>query len=275
MPEWPDLHVLRGRLERTLVGRRIEDVRVYDPLVLRAERPAQDILRGRTCRTVAHRGKFLLFALDGEIAIVVNPMLSGLFELAEPSKKPARDSCLGLVLDGGSELRYRDDTRMGKVYLLEGRPPEGTVPGFSGMGPEAGAFPWSAAEFAARARKRRSEARNLLMDQTFVAGIGNAYADEILWEARLHPKRRVSSLTDDELARLDAALRSVLAVGVVAVEAGMPPELGRKVRDHLRVRGREGQPCPRCGNVIHLRRMGEGEANLCPSCQRAPKGQLF
>ncbi len=269
MPEWPDLHVLRARLERALAGRRITGVRVGDPVVIRSTRSAADVLFGRTFRSVAHRGKFLVFALDGA-TMVVNPMLAGVFQLARPDARLTRDTRLALALDDGSEVRYRDDVRMGKVYLLEGEEPERAIPGYADLGPGADDL----SGFAQRARSRGGEVRNLLMDQRVIAGIGNAYADEILWEAKLHPKRAVRSLLPTELGALEYAIAKVIARAVDEVEAGMPPELGTKVRGHMRVRGREGQPCPRCGSAIKRTRKGDDETYLCTSCQPPPPGVL-
>src|SRR5438128_10528162 len=134
--------------------------------------------------------------------------------------------------------------RLGKVHVLWEGDDLGDVHGFADLGPDAGTLDWSATEFAERARATRRELRNLLMDQTFVAGIGNAYADEILWEARLHPKRRVATLSEEELRRLLAPVRSVIARGVTEVEAGLPPEPGPKARDHVKVSGHKGNPGP-------------------------------
>ncbi len=269
MPEWPDLHVLRGRLESALVGRRITAVRVGDPVVIRSTRPAEDVLFGRRFRSVTHRGKFLAFALDGA-TMVVNPMLAGVFQLARPDAKLTRDTRLALALDDGTELRYRDDVRMGKIYLLEADARTSSVPGYADLGPDADEL----SGFAARARSRGGEVRNLLMDQRVIAGIGNAYADEILHEARLHPKRAVRSLSAAELGALEDAISNVIARGVDEVEAGMPPELGTKVRGHMRVRGREGSPCPRCGSPIKRTRKGDDETYLCTVCQPPPAGVL-
>ena len=272
MPEWPDLHVARGRLERALVGRTITGVTVGDPVVIRATRPADELLLRRAFRSVRHRGKFMLFDL-GNLSMVVNPMLSGLFELKPPGARASKDTRLRLALDDGQELRYRDDTRMGKVYLLEGEAPEAAVPGFAGLGPDAGGI--SAKDFVRRAQARGGDVRNLLQDQRTLAGIGNAYADEILWEASLHPKRAVRSLSPAELRGLHAAIRHVLARAVDEVEAGTPPELGVKVRAHMQVRGRAGTACRRCGSTIRRTRKGDDETDYCPSCQPPPPGQLL
>lgn len=274
MPEWPDLHVLRGRLEAALAGRRIERVRVGDPTVLRAARPADAILAGRTFERVRHRGHHLLFDLDAGVHMAVDPMLAGLFELRPSSTRVPVRLPLALTLDDGTDLRYRDEKRMGRVHLLEGVRPEEAIPALAEAGPDAGALPWDEVELAARIRARRSEVRNLLMDHRFIAGIGNAYADEILWEAMLHPKRPARSLSEDEARRLARAIHAVIALAVDAVQAGLPPELGSKVRSHLRVRGRAGQPCRRCGARLVETRHGGGETDLCVVCQPPPKGRL-
>ncbi|HYG57470.1 MAG TPA: hypothetical protein VD902_05330 [Symbiobacteriaceae bacterium] len=149
------------------------------------------------------------------------------------------------------------------------------MPGFAGLGPEADPAAFDPQDFVRRGRKRQYEVRNLLLDQTFLAGIGNAYADEILFEARLHPKRKLSSLSDQEWDDLSGAVSRVIVGGVRAVEEGLPPGLGVKVRSHLKVRGRENTPCPRCGTRIVLRSLGYLETNFCPGCQAAPPGQIY
>ena len=268
MPEWPELRVMQARIQDALRGKSVVAVRLGDPVVLRALKPVDELLVGRTLRGVEHRGKFLTFTFDG-IVMTVNPMLAGIFSLQPAGAKATKDTRVRIEFEGGTELRYRDDVRMGKVYVGV------AAPGLADIGPDAGTLEWSEAEFAKRAKAKRSEVRNLLQDQTFVSGIGNAYADEILWAAQLHPKRRVGSLTEDELHRLYSALRSVVAEGLGAVERAMPAQLGEKPRAHLRVRGRAGTPCPRCGATLMRRRKGLDDVDLCPKCQPAPKGQLY
>ena len=144
-----------------------------------------------------------------------------------------------------------------------------TCPGFDRQGPEAGALPWNADEFARRAKATRRELRNLLMSGDFIAGIGNAYADEILWQAKLHPKRRVASLDDGEMDRLYGALRETLARAVEIVENELPPELGTKIRTHMKIRGKVGDPCARCGTKIVRTRHGLDEMFVCPEMPAA------
>lgn len=283
MPEWPDLHVLRSRIAKAVGGKRVTQVRVHDPLVLRATRPLDEALRDHFLTDVAHRGRFLAFTFDDGTRVVINPMLSGLFDLVPPATKIRATTAFALTFaETGSgatgrestDLRYRDDTRMGKVYLLPPGASDADVPQYAGQGDEAGTLAWSADEFARRAKSTRRELRNLLMDDEFIAGIGNAYADEILWAAKLHPKRRVASLDGGEMDRLRGALRATLERAAEIVERELPPELGTKVRTHMNVRGKAGEPCPRCGTKIVRTRHGLDEMYVCPRCQPPPKGQL-
>jgi len=259
---------MQQRIAAALVGRKVVAVRIGDPVVLRALRPVDELLVGRALRSVAHRGKYLIFAFDG-LEMTVNPMLAGIFSLLPAGAKASKDTRMRIEFEGGTELRYRDDVRMGKVYLGV------DAPGLSDIGPDAGTLSWSEQEFSTRAKAKRSEIRNLLQDQTFVSGIGNAYADEILWAAKLHPKRRVGSLSPEEMGRFHGSLRAVISAGLHEVEAAMPPELGKKPRAHMQIRGRAGSPCPRCGATIMRRRKGLDDVDLCPKCQPAPKGQLY
>lgn len=277
MPEWPDLAVLRRRLDQALTGRTVSAVWVHNPVVIRAALPLHETLMGRCAAGVDHRGKFLALNWDNGGCLVVNPMLTGVFALSPAWARRTRDTALVLQFAGGDpELRYRDEKQMGKVYAVPpGAAVGAMVPGWDGLGPPADLSTLDSAGFARRARRRRYEVRNLLLDQEFLAGIGNAYADEILWAARLHPKRKVTSLSDDELANLYAAIGDTVAAAAAAVEHGLPPQLGAKVRSHMQVRGREGKSCSRCGATILLRSLGYLETNFCPRCQPAPEGQIY
>ena len=164
------------------------------------------------------------------------------------------------------ELRYLDPTRMGKLYLA----PAGDAPACPGvpeLGPDADDPALTLDEWQARIRRHPGELKSLLRNQAFVAGIGNAYSDEILWEARLSPFRRRASLAPEETAALYAATRSTLAAAIEVLRDRVPPTFEKQVRDHLRVHLRGGQPCPRCGATIS--QVGGREAtSYCRSCQR-------
>ena len=144
MPEWPDLHVLRGRIAAAVRGKRISAVRVHDPIVLRATRPLELALGGRTLSDVVHRGRFLMFTFDDGTRLVVNPMLSGLFDLVPPPTKIRATTAFALTFESEIDVRYRDDTRMGKVYLLAAGASETDIPQYSEQGADAGTLMWTA-----------------------------------------------------------------------------------------------------------------------------------
>lgn len=246
MPEIPDLEAIRGFLNRRLPGQRIERAEALIPVVFRV--PKQEfasVLEGNTFGETTRRGKFLLFELESGHRLVVNAMLTGRFQYCPPAEKRRAKTCMVLALSDGQELRYSDDRLMGKVYLVE---EEGLsrVPQFAEMGPDALAPELSEDVFAERLRRHNGQIKNILVNHKFVAGIGNAYADEILFEAGIHPYRKRPTLSDEEVRRLHRAVRSVLADWATPIVAermkdGLAYE---EVRDFLRVHRRGGQPCP-------------------------------
>jgi formamidopyrimidine-DNA glycosylase len=180
------------------------------------------------------------------------------------------DGAAWLPPDGGRVIvRYRDPTQMGKVYLL----PAGIdrrVPGMGPgeMGPDALDPALTLDEWRSRIRRHPGELKNLLRNQAFVAGIGNAYSDEILHAARLGPFRKRSSLAPEEVDELYAAMRATLEASVRLLRERVPPTFEKQVRDHLAVHNRGGEPCPRCGARITHVTAGGFATGYCRSCQR-------
>jgi formamidopyrimidine-DNA glycosylase len=274
VPELPDLVHVARRLGEALAGRRVTGARTGDPTVLRVmvPDPFPACLVGRVLESVERRGHFVLFALEGGLRLVVNCMLVGRFELGAPAA-PGRDkTSLGLALsfDGPpAELRYVDERRMGKVYVA----PEETIaaiPVFGALGVDVLSRDFTRDRFRAIVKKRRDQVRRLLMDKTALASIGNAYADEILFAARIHPKTFCGRLAPAEVDALHAAIGDVLRAAIDEIARRDEP-VDVKVRDFLAVRGRVGQPCRRCGTKIRSVREGDGDACFCPTCQPATR----
>jgi formamidopyrimidine-DNA glycosylase len=287
VPELPDLAILADVFDAAVAGRRVTAVRVGDPLVLRATPAQAATLEGRAVQAVGRRGKHLVFRLE-EVDLWAAPMLSGRFALALPGVARPR-SAVALVLgpqlarprdpvpwvagaawlpaaDDAMEVRYLDPTRMGKLYLAPTGELAG-VPGLAELGPDADDPDLTLEAWMARIRRHPGELKGLLRNQAFVAGIGNAYSDEILWEARLSPFRRRASLAGEEVAALYAATRSTLAAAIDVLRERVPPTFEKQVRDHLRVHLRGGQPCLRCGATVS--QVGGREAtSYCRACQR-------
>jgi formamidopyrimidine-DNA glycosylase len=275
MPELPDLvHVARV-LGREVVGRRITGARTGDPTVLRlmTAEPFPGLLVGRALRSVERRGHFLRFALDDALVLVVNAMLTGKYRLRPATgERLPRSAALALALEGGVELLYADEKRMGKVYVA---PPEKEreIPQYGELGVDVLSEAFTREAFRGIVTKRRDQVRQLLMDKRALSSIGNAYADEILFAARLHPKTFCPKLAPEEVDRLFDAIGSTLRAAIAEIERRNEP-IDVKVRDFLAVRGRAGSPCPACGTTIREVRVGDGDACFCPRCQPAAR-KLF
>jgi formamidopyrimidine-DNA glycosylase len=269
VPELPDLTVVAEELVRRVGGREILEASAPTPILVRATPEAITALRGATLGPARRRGKFLLlpFERDGraERVLAANPMLAGRFWITAPGERVRARTGLRLHLTGEEELRYVDREMLGKLYLVA---PDGfdAIPGWTEMGPDADDPELTLDEFRRRIRRHPGELKPLLRNPRFVAGIGNAYSDEILWEARLAPFRRRSTLSDDETGRLYEAMRSVLADAITRLRELVPPEIQTQHREFLRVHLRGGSPCPRCGR--ELRQIGGREATtFCRACQ--------
>ncbi|MEX2446938.1 MAG: DNA-formamidopyrimidine glycosylase family protein [Dehalococcoidia bacterium] len=267
MPEIPDLEAIRHYLMPRLEGRTVTSTAAPIPWLVRTGAQDFGTLEGHGFGEVHRLGKYLIFFVDDGRLMVVNPMLTGRFHWVEAAAKKPGMLGVTLAFDDGHEVRYSDQRRMGRWYLV---PQDGldAIPQWSKLGPDALAV--SEEEFLGRIKSRRGQIKSTLTNQEFLAGIGNAYSDEILWEARLHPHRKRSTMSEEDLRGLYAAMRSVLAWSIEVVDATVQEEgLGRKEewRQHLRVHRRHGEPCPRCGSEIRGQVRGGSETNYCVTCQ--------
>ena len=197
--------------------------------------------------------------------IVMHLMLAGRLRLAPASEKALPYTAFALALDDGNALSYADEKKMGKIYLCEAAQ-RGSIPGYETQGVDVMGDTFSYELFSRLIAKRRCQARVFVMDQGLLSAIGNAYADEILFEAGIHPKAPCYALGEEKRRALYDAVRSVLAWGISEVEASGAP-LEDKVRGHMRVRGRAGERCPRCGATIRKAGVLGFDAFFCPVCQ--------
>ena len=268
MPEVPDLEAIRKYFNRTLSGRTVERVETYIPVPIRVPRDEfVRLLTGETLGEVHRHGKFLLFTLTSGRVLIVNPMLTGRFGVVPPKTRRHARTIFILGLDDGQELRYVDQRLMGRIYLVEADQVE-SVPQFAEMGPDVLSPSLTEEVFRERLRKYSGQIKSVLVNLKFVAGIGNAYSDEILWEARIHPYKKRSQMTDEEISRLYQATRDVLEWAEPIVAEKMTESLDySEWRDHLRVHRRGGQTCPRCGSVISEITAGQRITSFCRTCQ--------
>ena len=271
MPELPDLTVVAEELAARASGREVAAVETPTPILVRATPDELATLVGASTGAAARRGKFLLlpFLRGGSPhrILAANPMLAGRFWLLDSADGPlpARTGLRIRFTDGG-ELRYVDRELLGKLYLV---PPDGlaAVPGWAEMGPDADAPELTLEEFRRRIRPHRGELKSLLRNPRFVAGIGNAYSDEILWEAGLAPLRRRSTLSEDEVDRLYHAMRDVLSSAIEQLRRLVPPRIEVQHREILRVHLRGGEPCPRCERPLRQIGPADRATTFCRSCQ--------
>ncbi len=272
MAERPDLEYVVPRLRAALAGRRIVAVEVKKPVVLRValEGDAASLLSGQVFSEVERRAHFVLFRfaeVKGRtpLELVIAPMLAGRFLIAEAKQKPPRDLAVAWMLDDDRRLLYRDDVQMGKVYVI----PRGewrVVPGLERVGIDVLSPGFTFDAFAALAKKRRDQVRVFLMDKSALDAFGNAYADEVLFEAGIHPKTLVPKLDTAALARLHAAIIAVTRSAIETI-AARQPALDEKLRDFLKVRNRHGERCPRCGDTIRRAGVHGHDTFFCPTCQ--------
>jgi formamidopyrimidine-DNA glycosylase len=266
MPELPDLVYIRSRLRERLLGRPVTAERVREPVVLRfTVRGNLSLLLGRTLADVFRKSHFLVFRFEG-LDLAVNPMLAGRFRLATPGEPDERSLGFALGLED-AELRYLDDKKMGKAYLIATDDWK-AVPGLQTGGIDLLSPEFTRERFVSLLKHRRDQVRVFLLDKKALDSLGNAYADEVLFEAGIHPKTFCRSLSHDDGVRLHDAIVKVMAEAVAEVERRAEP-IEVKVRDFLKVRRKE--TCPRCGGKIRTAGVRGMDAWFCPRCQPATR----
>ena len=265
MPEAPELEVVKDFLTAKAVGATVETAAEVKPGILRSLRGdmAEDI-RGRRLEGVRRRGKFLLLDLSGERMLVINPMLTGALQYCLPSQRVYKRTYLSLTLSNGHELRYLDEKRMGMAYYCAAEQ-AGEIPRLNEQGPDA--LEIGLDEFRERLKGFHGEIKGILTRGRVVAGIGNAYSDEILFAAGIYPFRKRKALSDDELRRLHKACGGVVRDAIPKARERMGDNIHIKARDFLQVHNKGGEPCPRCGNRISQITANKRITSYCRRCQ--------
>jgi len=271
MPELPEVETYARDLAAVLPGRVFQGARVTWPRQLPLNDPASldRDLAGRRVRTVWRRGKYIVFDLEPSGFLIVHLKMSGRLQVVAADSPPNPHAHVVLTLDRGEELRFHDPRKFGRVWLVEDADRV-----LGPLGPEPLAEDFDLETLKALLR-RRMRLKPLLLDQTVLAGLGNIYVDEALYEARLHPSRPADSLTEAELTQLHTAIRAVLAKGVAArgtsfSAAGYRDLTGNlgEMQGSLMVFRRTGQPCPNCGRPISRLLVAGRSTHVCEDCQR-------
>ena len=268
MPEAPDLEVIKDFLNQRVMGLEVEQAQVLKPLELRVLTPTdftQDVV-DRSFVGFSRRGKFLLMELSAERMLVVNPMLTGAIRLCPPSVRLAKKTSFLMSLSNGKELRYLDETQMGMAYYITSSQ-LAQVPRLIEQGPDVlDQYP-KFSEFTQGLRRFQGEIKGVLTRGQFLAGIGNAYADEVLYEAGVFPFKKRRALSDEDLSHLHLAIPTVLHHAIGVLRERMGDDIHLKIRDFLSVHGKGGSPCPRCGGNITTIGANKRLTNYCRQCQ--------
>lgn len=267
MPELPEVETYRTQLEPRLLGRTFERVEILDHRLTLPLDPVEveEELQGERVTSVERRGKYLVIRFDSGLALVVHLRMTGGFPEA-----PASHERAVIHLDDGNGIVYRDVRRFGTWHVLA--PPE--LAGYldTRLGPEPLGPRFTTRFLAERLAGRRAPLKALVLDQRVVAGLGNIYADEALWRARVNPLRPASNLDIAQVRRLRQAIRAALRTGIARQGATLrdyakPDGVAGSMQREFRVYGREGEPCPRCRSPIAKTRVGGRGTWYCPHCQ--------
>lgn len=257
-----------------MAGRRIRKVDLFLPKIVKFPGAEEFVarLQNKKIAALERRGKHLLFRISDGQVLVVHLRMTGRLLYLPPDEPPDKYTHAIFHLDNGMELRYHDVRQFGTMNLVPGDQLE-TLKSLCVLGPDALDPALTRDAFKRLLKGKTGQIKKLLLDQTFITGIGNIYANEILWLARIHPERSALSLNSREQARLYQAMREVLQKAV--------EHRGTTLRDYvdgngnpgdfqrlLSVHGREAQPCPNCGTPIIRLKIGGRSAYLCPTCQK-------
>jgi formamidopyrimidine-DNA glycosylase len=267
LPELPEVETIRAQLEPRLVGRKLELVSIFDPRLTRPLDPrgVAAELEGARVVAVERRGKYLVVRLNTGAALLVHLRMTGSFGF-----EPASHQRAVFELEGGDRLVYRDVRRFGTWLVVDAVELEPYLAGKNGPEPLSPRF--TAAWLAEQLSRRRAALKPVLLDQRVVAGLGNIYADEALWRARLSPLRPANEIEPEEAPRLQRSIRVALRKGIERQGASLrdyatPDGAAGEMQQEFRVYGREGEPCPRCGTPIAKARVGGRGTWFCPRCQ--------
>ena len=281
MPELPEVETVARDLRPRILGATITGARCSWARTLRTHTPDTfaDAVAGRRVEGVWRRAKQVVIDLSGDAALTIHLKMTGQLFVV-PAETP-EDPYVRLVLElaDGREIRFRDIRKFGKVGLYGRDPVSGELVAevggaavFGSLGPEPLDPAFTVRDFRRRLRRRSGRLKPLLLDQSFVAGVGNIYADEALWAARLHPLRTAGTLRPADERHLYEAVRTILAEAVErrgsSIDDYTAPEGDGSMQEHLQVYQRTGEACPRCGRPLKRIVVGARSTHFCSWCQR-------
>lgn len=273
MPEGPEVETVRRGLTRLVVGRKVlgTEVRWEKTISGMAPEEFDAELVGRTIEKVDRRGKYLLFRFSGGLTMVSHLRMEGAYYTVPAGTEPGKHDLVTFHLDEGIDLFYRDTRKFGRMNLV----PDADalqVAGLAKIGPEPTEKDLSLAYMVSEFGKSRMHVKPFLLDQSHIAGLGNIYVDETLWQSQIHPLTAANKLSEDELARLRENIiheitratehhgTTVHSFTTAFGEAG-------EFQNELQVYGRVGEPCLRCGHPLEKMKVAQRGTTYCPVCQ--------
>lgn len=285
MPELPEVETIARGLQRTIVGKRIQDIRTICPdVVKQPSRIFRKELLRRKVKGVRRRGKYLLMDLSGGKTLLVHLGMTGnfFFDVRRPpsvvrrqlqanntSRNKKHNHLLFSFLESNAQLCYNDQRKFGKIKVFNTKE-ENNVPEMNKLGPEVLSVIYS--EFVGIFRRRKGRIKSALLNQHIIAGLGNIYADESLFEARMNPAQITNTISKRKLRDLHRAIKKVLRKAIRAGGSSVDNylnvdgEIGRFQLQH-KVYGREGESCKRCGTKIKRIKINQRSSYFCPRCQ--------
>jgi formamidopyrimidine-DNA glycosylase len=275
MPELPEVETIANDLRRAgIVGENVIGITVYTPSILTTPSPAQfsQLICGRTITAVGRRGKYLIFSLSNGMSLIVHLRMTGRFLWGDPDKPPNPHEHVIINLSHRKQLRYHDTRKFGRWYLVYD-----TQEVLGKLGPEPLDDQFTFPIFKKLLAGKSRQIKPLLLDQQTIAGLGNIYVDEALWEAKIHPECPVNAISVQQLQDLYKAIRLVLKRGLKT--EGTSLGMGRtnfyrldgtsgRHQHHLNVFRQTGKLCPRCHTPIIRIVVGQRSTHLCPHCQK-------
>ena len=259
MPELPELEVIKERLGPFVIGKTVKEFKVLKPYVLKSY--LGDDLRGEKIKSIRRRGKYLEFALSDH-NMYVHLMLHGSVQCVLPSAKIRKSANALLILEDGAVIEFSEKTAKKRMSLYVKKKGE-VYARVENLGVEPLAKAFTVDRLSGLVKEERKQLKNFLCRQSKIAGIGNAYADEILWKAGLSPFKVSADLSSMEIGTLHHAIVDVLSWAIQEVRKTKRTDK----RDFLRIHGKKGQKCPKCGDTIRIVSFSQSDTYYCSDCQ--------
>ncbi|MCK4716328.1 MAG: bifunctional DNA-formamidopyrimidine glycosylase/DNA-(apurinic or apyrimidinic site) lyase [Candidatus Marinimicrobia bacterium] len=278
MPELPEVQIIVNDLINAgLIGKTITDAKVFwkKTIALPSAEEFIQTISGQTISNIRRRAKYIIFDFQSGLHLLIHLRMSGKLQLISPNTKPDKHEHVILHFSDKFDLHFHNTRKFGRMYLINN--PDLIL---GKLGPEPQADTFTAEIFKKRIQSKNRQLKPLLLDQTFIAGLGNIYVDEALWEAKLHPQQIASRLSGKKLEALYHAIRFVLQKGIDNLGTTLGngksnfystgQRRGRNA-EQLNVFHRTDQPCPRCNTSIVQIIVGQRSTHICPKCQKNSK----